>query len=245
MKKRFYLKVPWIVIICLFVLSTISIKAQSTGCDFPCDTSQWWEQVENIQIDNFDQDTTIGLNGIIYYRARICNGRWEFLLDSAVMFDNSKFLDSLMIYHHNFSAFRDLIDLYIVEESIGIMNMPNCPDSNTITKIYSAACGVWVRCRYEIDTNSRMCDSGFAAPFPDYTFNGIKYVDILKYESCGEICCEKTYTVCVKNNFTGLEPITFVKQIQKQRHQETPNCTLQNQFRDGRTNQLIQCQDGC
>ncbi len=244
MKKQSFMKVPWIVTICLFVLSTFSLKAQ-LNCDFPCD-SAWQNVVSDIRLGGRNEGT--GLNGRAFFKKRFCNGQWEFMLDSAVMYDNSKFLDSLLIYEHNYTAFRDLIDMYIMEHYIGQTSFPRvpfCPNSSNITKIYSANCGVWLKCRYEITPNSRMCDSGFAPPFPDFTLNGLQYVDIWRWQPCGEVCCQKIYTVCTKASVVNNTLVTTVNQIRKQRHPNTPNCTLQNQFRDGITNQIIPCQDGC
>jgi len=243
MKKRNFLKVPWILTICLFVLSALSLNAQ-INCEFPCTGAPWQNVTANIVI-NKGSNPSIALHGIAYFKKRFCNGKWEFMLDSAEMKDNSKYLDSLLIYEHNYSAFRDLIDMQIMEHYIGIATMPNCPSDSTITKIYSAACGVWLKCRYEITPGSRMCDDGFAQPYPDYTLNGKQYVDIWKWHPCGEVCCQKIYTVCKAASVTTSNTVVKVKQIQKQRHPNTPNCSLQNQFRDGITNQIIPCQDGC
>jgi hypothetical protein len=136
-----------------------------------------------------------------------------------------------------------IMEHYIGQTSIPLV--PNCPDSSNITKIYSAICGVWLKCRYEITPNSRMCDSGFAQPYPDYTLNGKQYVDIWKWHHCGEVCCQKIYTVCTKRSIVNNTIVTTVKQIKKQRHPNATKCTLQDVFRDGITNTIIPCQDGC
>lgn len=122
---------------------------------------------------------------------------------------------------------------------------PLCPDSIKYVRIYTAICGVWLKCRYKIDTNIRMCDEGFATPFPDFFVDGNKYVDIWRWQPCGEVCCQKSYDVCRVVNPTNGRWFIKIKQIKTQRHTQQSDCTLQGVFRDGITNEIIPCQDGC
>jgi hypothetical protein len=232
------------------VFSESSLKAQ-LNCDFPCDNSSWEEHI-GYPVLGVSQNAVgtgvqgTGLNGVVKYYVRECNGVIEFRIDSLVLLDNSHFLDSLMMNEHNYTVFRDLIDMHIMEQYIGITTMPDCPESNLITKIYSASCGVLLKCRYEVAPGSRMCDIGFATPYPDFMIDTTQYVDIWKWESCGEVCCEKIYSVCRKRNLANVNNITSITQLSKQRYSHTPTCTLEGQFRDGKdTTIIIPCKDGC
>lgn len=245
MKKHFNYKFHWVFVIFCILLSTISLKAQ-LNCNFPCDDVNWQIDTANIAIGSYNwPNQTAGLHGIAYYKKRKCNDKWEFMLDSAKMVDNSNLLDSLLIYENNYSTFRDLIDLAIMEHYIGISNLLDCPDTNSITKIYSASCGVWVKCRYEISPNSRHCDDGFSPPYPNYIIDTTNFVNIRKWEPCGEVCCQKIYKVCKEISTVKQEMVVKIQNLSKQRHPNTPNCTLHGLFRDGVTNQIIPCKDGC
>lgn len=250
MKKRVNYKVQWRFIILCILLSTFSLKAQ-INCDFSCDSSTPWEEFIVNPVLGISQNvvgsgtTWTGLNSIVKYFVRECNGILEFRVDSLVLLDNSHFLDSLIRNEHNYSVFRDLIDMQIMEQYIGISTMPLCPDSNFIMKIYSASCGVLLKCRYEIAPGSRMCDIGFATPYPDFMIDTTQYVDIWKWESCGEVCCQKIYTVCKQQSVSDSNNVVSIKQLTKQRHPQTPSCTLQGQFRDGKDSTMIPCKDGC
>lgn len=256
MKKHFYLlSLSLYVIICCFVFSESSLKAQ-LNCNVPCDSATpWLPRNYTVTINRpyglIDYD--LGLHVKARILSRICNGIVEFKYDNVEMLDNSKYLDSILIYEHNYSAFRNLLDMFIIENYATFNDsiIPYCPNNDSIIKIYSAICGVWLKCRYKIENGSRMCDDGFIPPYPDFEFGSEYFVDIWRWHPCGEVCCQKIYTICKKNSslpdhINDYNYIFSIKNVTTRRLPGATKCTLQDQFRDGSdTTTIINCQDGC
>lgn len=219
-----------------FSLSTL----QSQTCP-PNDTcTNWTSYVDTISLSFFSD-----ISGVVYYRVQVCNGVTRFIIDSSFAIDNGNHLDTFSIYHFNFDTFKDLLNISlmnkIADDSISV---PNCgTDTVKTVQFYTAACGVWVKCSYKVDTNSVVCDHGWNAPKPHYFNSGDWWVDYWRWHSCGKTCCEKTYKICrttAAPPFSGT--ITKITQVTKR---ATEPCTLQNQFRDWRTGALVPCGNDC
>lgn len=231
------------------ICTDLQLKSQSLNCDFVCDTILFnaggytnllSKNVRALLPNDIFENFWIRMS---WKRAR-CNDTLEVMIDSFYLLGNSHLLDSLLVYEQNQNTVNSFVNLVILTWDPSI-SIGNCPENIFVAKIYSAACGVWVRCRYEVDPESRRCDSGFAEPYNDYSLNGKQYVDMLRWQSCGEVCCKKTYTLCRELLPSGEIKKTEIKEVGIQRHPQTPECTLQQQFRHPVTNQIIPCKDGC
>jgi hypothetical protein len=122
--------------------------------------------------------------------------------------------------------------------------LPDCPDNSPVVTIYTANCGVWVKCSYQIDPNAEVRkDYGYQGDCPSpVSYNGASYIDLWKYQSCGTICCKKTYTLCIDKT----EGIVQINDVQRTRITQDENCTLQGNFINWRAPyEEYQCQDGC
>lgn len=242
----------------VFILSCIYLQEPKLyaqiNCVFQCDTTAYWTTIETMATVGLDNDSlqnkyNSGILVRIKYKIRYCNGVKEIIIENKVLLDNSKHFDSLKIDEYNYNVVDDFVNLYLIEASLsspaGVPN-PLCPDSSEVIILYSSSCGVWLKCSYETVPSSRMCDSGFTANYPEYMENGVENIDILKWQPCGYVCCQKIYSVCKKVNPSTSHETISIKQVRKQRNPQTPNCTLQNQFKNGKPPyNSIPCQDGC
>lgn len=185
-----------------------------------------------------------GITGTIWYRYRDCNGKQQIMIDSTEAKDNGRFLDSMNRYEHHYSAFSDLADLYLLQHrflTLGVVSQVDTAPT-PIVQIYKASCGVWLKCRYDVDPSSVDCDSGFTPPYP--TSGTVSApLDIYKWHPCGTVCCEKTYQVYIEEVYDNGQPpqpisIVKIKNISIRRSQRTPECTEQPKY-------LEPCNDGC
>lgn len=188
----------------------------------------------------------LGVSITVTVWTRVCNGVTEFIYDNATVVprDNGKFMEDFSIYHHNFSAIRELLDMHLIEWAVNDLNatIPDCPSQTNLVKFYQANCGVWVKCSYKIDPASEQKDIGYEGNCPRYTLNGEDWVDVWKWQSCGTACCKKTYSVCRGTSPETGEYTIRILNVLKNREGA---CTMQGQFKDWRTNNDIPCQDGC
>lgn len=73
---------------------------------------------------------------------------------------------------------------------------PPTPNAPQYAYIYTAGCGVWLSCTYELNSENKTCDTDFPAPYPEFDDNGTKKITITKYQPCGDACCVRKYEVC-------------------------------------------------
>lgn len=167
---------------------------------------------------------------------RECNGVWQFRYTIVGTSGTCNLLADFDLEQYHFSALKDFLDLAIIQQaelSPFSMDIPLCSDPDTskkkIIQMYSAACGVWVKCTYAVSSTTPIsCDEG-ADPheLPDSTLDRWEFVP------CGETCCMRTYDVCQMGTSSG------VIHIGSHTTTRTGNCTLQSQFPNN------PCQDGC
>lgn len=144
----------------------------------------------------------------VTYRFRYCNGILEFFIDSIQVVDNAGHLREFNIQHYDFATLRSVIELGLITEHerfIGIDSLPpynpldsstfRCEDTVSLVNFYSATCGIFLSCKYWRADSTRVCDSGYVAPYPEDPFEGFR-VEITKWQSCGTNCCKRTYKVC-------------------------------------------------
>lgn len=190
----------------------------------------------------------IGLIGTMSYCWRICNGEVEIKID----WDNTSLVDPNFFAHGSydeidFDGAREYLKSHILGDVIadGSITIPNCVDGGkTFFNIYTARCGVWVKCSYKVDTEAEiMKDIGYTGNCPlPYNHNGDAYIDVWKWQSCGEVCCKKTYTLC-REGITGFGDI----RINDVSTGPAPGeqCTDQGVFKDWKTGIPYPCRDGC
>jgi hypothetical protein len=198
---------------------------------------------ENWTPENYTGNMGNGITGRIWYRFRNCNGISQIIIDSTEALDNGKFLDSLNVYHYQYSAFSDLADIYLLQHKYIDSVQPNPNNPKTLIQLYKASCGVWLACTYNVDPASRECDTGYTPPYPVTTDVDEAPLSIYKWHPCGTVCCKKTYEIYRKqvyghNPTPGYYPIVFIKNISITRSQLTPECTLDSNF-------AKPCEDGC
>lgn len=198
---------------------------------------------------SFDyQLLTIGLIGTVKYCWRNCGGEIEIIID----WDYTELIDPDFLAHGtkeelDFDGAREYLKLLILNKVIDLGNItiPDCSTGGkTFFNIYTARCGVWVKCSYKVDTQGEvMKDIGYDGNCPlPYSHNGDSYIDVWKWQSCGEVCCKKTYTVC-KEGTTGAGNIRISTPTTDPAPGE--QCTDQGVFKDWKTDLPYQCKDGC
>lgn len=148
------------------------------------------------------------------YRYRICNGHLE------IMYYDVEFGDPNNWEMLSQSAFTEFIELHIIGR-IGSGTIPDCSSGLTTNfiKFYTASCGVWLKCTYNVEPQTPDCEMGFS-PLPDPQATT---VDVWKYQSCGQVCCQKTYEVCKTPDPTFGGTLTKVKKISVQKASECEN----------------------
>lgn len=216
----------------LLILAVENVYSQgdTLNCwDFQC-TAQWSDT--NTIVGNMGS----GITGVIKYRRRICNGIEHFVVDEFKAFDNGLYLDTVRVYHYNYTAFSDLVDIYLLQRVYEPTTITTSVDTpRVLVQIYKASCGVWVQCTYQIDSLFTQCDSGYVDPFPHYT--RLQSLPIYKWQSCGSVCCKKTYEV-YKTLGTSNHVILKVKSITIERSPCDSTCTEQYKY-------TKPCEDGC
>lgn len=227
-----------IVIFCLAGICNLSLLSQTCPPDDSCTT--WTSHADTIKLTYFSD-----VSGLVFYRVQNCNGVVRFIIDSAIAIENGNFLDTFRIYHYDFSTFRNLLELGLMRKiTKDSSTIPNCSVDSLITvQFYTAMCGVWVKCSYKVNPTTVICDSGFSPPMPHYFKDGDWWVDHYRWHECGRTCCERTYTICLSSSSSPFFGKNIkIKEINRKR---IGSCTLQNQFRDWRTGNLVPCGDDC
>lgn len=176
---------------------------------------------------------------------RECNGVREFRITNLEIVEetenNCAALLNLNVDELSLSALMDKIDMSIISRlGIGDNNhfdVPICPDAGQVIKIYSASCGIWVECAWELTSLSPDCDPGFA-PVPETPIDN--KVRTWHFRSCGYTCCKRTYTVCreVGVNPTAPDGMKYIHITQEVKG-KVGDCTDQSNYGSNT------CQDGC
>lgn len=144
-----------------------------------------------------------------------------------------KAMRELNVYHHSLSSLDEMLSLAFIEAMLPSMpnNIP-CGSGPVRTKIYTANCGIWVGCKYEVDPESRLCDPGYdGPPYPDNVENGVPKVKVYKWQPCGTTCCERSYEICDDGTYFTAKYLGSVSLW--------ADCTEQSKYSPRR------CQTGC
>ncbi len=168
----------------------------------------------------------------IDYEWRVCNGVYQYNYLSFTASGNCTQMDDFGIYHYSISTLKEMADMIIAEEYFQMQGhtiIPLC-SSDTVkkAKFYSAGCGVWVKCSYKVDKDAVVQkDRGYDGncPTPDQA----DYIDVWKWQSCGEVCCVREYEVCFTQHPTSGNFNINVNQFPAYTLNGS-TCTLQNNF---------------
>lgn len=170
----------------------------------------------------------------VTYRFRICDNQYQIYYDDIRRTGNCENLGESWSNNEFNQTFMEWLDIVIMEDIVGLAGHPSvplCPQETQKASFYSAGCGLWVKCTYIIDPERRYCEEDWRGEFPDYSENGEQKIDYWKWQSCGEVCCKKTYGLCRQE---GTEDIN-IRFISKEKASE---CTNPDNF-------IKPCQDGC
>lgn len=152
--------------------------------------------------------------------------------------------------HYNYSAITEKLVLhyFLTSDAFGDAgtSVPNYP--NTIKRIfvYTASCGIWLRCAYKLPEEIEyVCDTPWNGPPPDYPGGSGRWVDHWRWHSCGQVCCKKEYELSVRLGYIEIQSKT------KSRYSEDEECSKQGDFWGNREQpdvgdyvELL-CEDGC
>ena len=236
----FYKIIMWMsVFLLIFTVENVYSQGDTLNCANydTCFPATEWQNFPPIY-DNMGS----GITGRIVFRRRMCNGVEQFIVDTIEAFDNGLHLDKVNIFHYTFSTFSDLVDIKVLQNHYlkyqpYMWNPHNDTNTRRIVQIYKASCGIWVKCRYNIDTTTKGCcgvDSSYTIPWPHDTIT-LTY-DYYRWHPCGSICCQKTYETYRENGVYGM-PIVHIKSLFRRRDQQ--KCTEEWKYGSK------PCQDGC
>lgn len=185
------------------------------------------------------------------------------------MFHLKTYLSRLNLIHVRlilFIAILGLLSLYPVLAQNDTCPVPDpCPGVNwnpVTNRSYGAGYNYywsydWLRCSYEFGCvnppyaptvtihQDGVPPSTYTCPSP-YIYNQHPTIDVWHYESCGDVCCEKTYAICVQHNAVDNIDEIVIKNVDRHKLNGS-SCTLNNQFHkwDPPGTVVIPCEDGC
>lgn len=170
----------------------------------------------------------------VFYHWRLCGWEYQIYIDSLLKVGNCEYLGT-----EDNSTFQEWLELAMIEEIVGEAGhvpVTDCPTVVLKTLFYTASCGLWVKCEYEVSPATRTCDADWRGEYPDYTApGGKKKVKIWKFQACGVTCCKKTYSICRTLWPTGLGYDIHIEGMTKEK---VGDCTNPDNF-------VTPCQDGC
>ncbi len=146
--------------------------------------------------------------------------------------------DSKSYYHQNYQGLKEYIILALLTKRSRSSAVP-CSSTPLpqISNVYTAACGVWSCCEYEVVAPQiPVCDAYWSGPKPHY---GVPpKVKACKWFACGTVCCRRRYSVC------------FSQTTYEGTMQETVDVKLLNKEKLGECSGQLPspaqpCEDGC
>lgn len=173
----------------------------------------------------------------VQYRWRECNGEYQIYYDNVQRSGNCTNMGELWDNQDYVSSFNEWLDIVVIEELVKLPNQPvvaDCPGSFNKAIFYTASCGLWVKCTYTIDPAKRVCDQDWRGTFPEHQESDGLKLDYYKWQSCGQACCKKTYSICKSIGTSGQYEV-HINQVTKQR---IGSCSNPDGF-------VSPCQDGC
>lgn len=225
-----------VIVVILFYLNITNLKAQfnGNGCaekEIGGCLNDWEFESLEYTIPNTDCKITC------LYRFRVCNGVWQWQYDYVTATGNCSFMQNFNYLHYNFSSVNELLDILIISDfnNNGYFS-GYCPTNYTTAMFYSASCGIWLSCEYDIAPQTPRCEQGYDnVPTP-----GPTTVKTWKWQSCGTTCCKRTYTICKELDVINNKDIIKINAMTKSK---IGNCT---QEPGGSAPKYARpCEDGC
>jgi hypothetical protein len=179
------------VLFMVLAMSANSVKAQ-VDCppyDPMCQWSNW--------ITETFTTNDVPCNVQYQYRTRICNGNIDVQYNIITATGDCDWMESHNELEAKISSMREMLEIVIMRRvaltaSGGLTNLPPCPNGNTVINYYTAACGIWLSCTYDVTAHNMSCETGFD-PMPNPNPSTI---DVWQWFDCGTACCTRTYNVC-------------------------------------------------
>lgn len=178
----------------LFLFSLTSGFSQTLPvvCDPACDWSQANQYTKQIRL--LDPDCVVNVT----YRSLFCDGVWKFHVDNIEQVEGCNgwgSITNLMEQHRQYSGLLDYITQGLVIQGLTTAGVPVCSTGTfqSNTEVYTASCGIWVYCEYNVDANTAVCPE-WDGPLPHY--DSPTKVKVWKWQSCGTTCCKRTYRTC-------------------------------------------------
>ncbi len=225
-------------LLCLVFLSTANLFADLPPClsEDIWPESPWYEAAHPYTV-------TIGKPYCvltIHYSYRVHDGEYEIYVENVEKTGNCEFLDSIANKDGYQSAFREWVSLLLIQEANNLESsqfVPLC-EVGTVKKmsVYTSTCGLWVKCTFQVDPATRVCEADWRGAYPEYGEGETKYIDYWRYVSCGQSCCKETYEICLYSlDSTGAN--TYVKILSRTKEQ-IGECSGQSEF-------VKPCVSGC
>ncbi len=227
----------------VFMMLMMSIRLYSQNECPPLATSgcsEWSESIAELVKSSF-----LHCQFFFTYRFRMCNGVREYVFDDMEFRGVCEAYESFSIYHYTYNSLLDMATQTFLENVHNVDNpsqtFPDCDKGSAprLAHIYTASCGVWVGCEYQIGPGSRNCEFGAKDPYPDYTVDGVAKVKIWQWQSCGTTCCRRVFEYCMKPSvIPGFSDrkVKVARLVSKQRLLE---CSEQSKYPSS------PCMDGC
>jgi hypothetical protein len=178
----------------------------------------------------------------VKYRTRTCagpGGTWiDVVIISVEVEDGCGGWDNdAALFHLRRDSYREYVSLGLLHQ----LNQNSAPNCNTgtamLANVYTAACGIWLHCEYTLPNELEYtCEQGWQGPAPHFGTSP-KKVRSSKWQSCGEVCCRRRYSMCwrVPDPEEPGGPTLRIQLIGKER---LGDCT-------GQSNYVKPCSDGC
>jgi hypothetical protein len=153
------------------------------------------------------------------------------VVDSIIALDNGHFLDSVNVNQYSYTAFSDLVDIYLLQHHFQ-RTLPYDDSISCVIKLYKASCGIFLKCTYRVVSDFYpKCDSGYDPPYPTSLSQEPQELNIYKFHPCGKICCMKGYDVKQKDIDDRPNPYNrWIIEITRLKTTNKGHCTEQKKF---------------
>lgn len=228
--------IPVIAFFLGFMLSTpLWSQAPPPACDPDCDWTGVQQTTRRIELK--DPDCIADIT----YRKLLCNGVWKYQIDGMEVVEGCTSqwggLSGLLEQHKSYSALNDYLSMGLVSQGLTSSGVPNCTTGTyqSFTEVYTASCGIWVWCDYEINESAIPNCPFWDGPLP--AFGTPKKVRVSKWQSCGTTCCKRVYRTCRKTQEGLYSDYTHIERVGPP--VQVGPCTLANNYAPR------QCESGC
>lgn len=214
------------------LFTSLNIASQTIGWDAECSVGNQscgpWIEVKEYPLQLLAPDC----NAFVDYKYRDCtiNGETfrEFVITGWQIPTGCTGWDEKQYFHQTYQGAKEYIILGLL--SLEFANgIETCPENRKRASVYTAACGIWVCCEYQVTPAEPVCETGYNLPLPHY--GTPSKVKVCKWQPCGTVCCRRMYEMC--KNELGQVTINLISKT------KLGECSGQNQYGSK------PCEDGC